>query len=133
MKAIKLVLIIFVFCLIAGTTLAADLVPPCGDTGQPACATGDFFVLVRNVINYFVFALAVPAATIAIAYAGISMASHPADESKRTQAKEILWAAVIGLALVLGAWLIMKTLFVYLVKPEARQQIRTSTGVDFGD
>ena len=111
---------------------AQELLPlvPCGNTGQPECKTSDFFTLAKRIIDYFIFALAVPAATVAIAYAGINMALHPAEEGKRTEAKEILWAAVIGLALALGAWLIVNTLFKYLTDgKDIQNQIQEKTGV----
>lgn len=98
---------------------------PCGNPGQPECQTNDFFKLVQNVVNYFTFVLAVPVATVAIAYAGIGMASQPAKPEKRKQAIEILQAAIIGLVLVLAAWLIVNTIFDYLAKDEYKSSVHS--------
>lgn len=118
------VFILFNFSFV-GLAFAQTPLVPCTDN----CTTTDFFALIQRIVNYFVFTLAVPVATIAIAYAGITMASHPAEEGKRTQAKEIIQAAVIGLVLVLGAWLIVTTIFNYLIKDDVRNKIDTQTGV----
>lgn len=115
MRPIKI--LFFILILLAAGTVLAQGVVPCGGEGQPECKSDHFFVLVSKIIKFFVYTLAVPVATAAIAYAGIIMAVKPADEGKRTQAKEILWAAVIGLVLVLAAALIVDTLVDYLIKP----------------
>lgn len=123
-SAIKvLVISLFLVSLLGVATIAyaqAPLVPTCaGDD----CGAADFFILLDKIIKYFVFTLAVPVATIAIVYAGIIMASNPGKEGKRTEGKEIIEAAVIGLVLVIGAWLIVTTIVKSLVKPEFRSSI----------
>lgn len=103
----------------------ASNIVPCGNPGQAECQTNDFFKLVQNIVNYFTFVLAVPVATVAIAYAGIGMASQPAKPEKRKQAIEILQAAIIGLALVLAAWLIVNTIFNYLAKDTLKSSVHS--------
>lgn len=107
----------------SSAALAAGLVP-CD--GVDNCNTAAFFLGIDRIVNYFVFSLAVPIATIAIAWAGITMALHPAEEGKRTEAKKIIQATVIGLILTLGAWLIVNTLVKYLVKPDVAGQINSN-------
>ena len=126
MRRISLIILltVFLFGLTGFVSAQAPLVP-CGNPDQPPCTPSHFFVLVSNIVNYFIFTLAVPLATVAIAYAGITLALHPKEEGKRTQAKEILSAALWGLVIVLGAWLIVTTIVNYIVEPRIRNQINS--------
>lgn len=126
-KKITLLVLILLCSLLVSATHAqvAENIVPCGNPGQADCETNDFFELVQNIVNYFTFVLAVPVATVAIAYAGISMASQPAKPEKRKQAIEILQTAIVGLALVLGAWLIVNTIFNYLAESELKSAVHS--------
>lgn len=91
-----------------------SIVPVCeGDN----CDFQDFLQLLDNIFNYIVL-IAVPLASVAIAYAGIILVTARDDSGKRNEAKGILWAAILGLVIVLAAWLIVNTVLGSLAKPE---------------
>lgn len=85
---------------------------PCIDN----CDFYRFLDLIDNIFNYIVI-IAVPAASVAIAYAGIILVTATNDSGKRSEAKGILWAAVLGLVIVLAAYLIVNTVLDTLVPP----------------
>ncbi len=101
--------------IMVGPLLAQDgglgpVVPDCeGDN----CKFADFLQLLDNIFQAILW-LAVPAASIAIAYAGIVLATAQDDTGKRNEAKAILWSAVLGLVIVLAAWLIVNTVLEFL-------------------
>jgi len=74
--------------------------------------------LVGRVLDYAVFYLAVPLATIAIMWAGITMVSNTGNPGKQTAAKEMIQNAIIGLIIVLAAYLVIKVIVNSLAKSE---------------
>jgi ABC-type glycerol-3-phosphate transport system substrate-binding protein len=92
---------------------AAGLVP-CGDKGDPPCTFTDLMKLIENVMNFLIFTIGVPAAAIAIMIGGWLIVTAGGNESKISNGKKIVRAAVIGLVIVLGAWLIVKTIITSL-------------------
>jgi len=66
--------------------------------------------LIGRVLDYAVFYLAVPLATIAIMWAGITMVSNTGNPGKQTAAKEMIQNAIIGLVIVLAAYLVIKVI-----------------------
>ncbi|TSC96488.1 MAG: Uncharacterized protein Athens071426_99 [Parcubacteria group bacterium Athens0714_26] len=100
---------VFIFLILAANfslVFGAGLVP-CGDSGDN-CTVCDFFVLVKNIINWMInvsFALAGGF----IAWGAFDIMIAGGDEKKMTAGREKITTAVIGLAIVLGAWLIVGT------------------------
>lgn len=94
---------------LAKNLLAAGGLVPCGGSGQDPCAYLDLFILIGNVIQFILY-LAVPVATIAIVAAGIMLAASAKRESQRSDAKKILWSAMIGLFLTFAAYLIINAI-----------------------
>lgn len=86
----------------------------CGGLDQPLCNLCDLYSGTRRVINFLLFYLALPAATIAIIAAGIMFLISGGSESLRTQAKDTLKWAIIGLILAFGAWVIVNTVLTAL-------------------
>jgi hypothetical protein len=68
-------------------------------------------VLIYNIINFVLFKLAMPIAGIMFAYAGVLFIFSQGGETT-TKAKGIFGNVVIGIVLVAGAWLIVKTILV---------------------
>lgn len=79
-----------------------------------APAWGCILQVIQNIVN-LIISLSSLGITLFIAYAGLSFIMNPTNEEKRTQARQRLMNAVIGLAVVLCAWLlvdsIMKALY----------------------
>jgi len=93
---------------------ATALVPDCAREGATAwCDFNDLLTLVSKLFNYFVL-LAAPLAAAIIVYGGIVMVTSGTNESKRTEAKGIIGNAVLGLIIVLAAWLVVRTIMVGL-------------------
>ena len=60
---------------------------------------------------------AIPLATATIVIGGVIMMMAGTNDSKRSQAKKIIWMAVWGLVIVLASYLIVKLVFDFLVEP----------------
>jgi len=83
---------------------------PCGTDANPApCGFKDIMTLINKVINFVLFALALPIAAIMFAYAGFLLI-NPAGGEQKTKAKNIFTSAVIGLVVAACAWLIINTI-----------------------
>jgi len=101
--------LVFVFLLtpvISSAQETQGLVPQCEGS---KCSTGDFVKLIDNVIKFLVTMLSV-IAVIVMVYAGFLMVTSGGDENKWTTAKGLFTNVVIGIILVLAAWLIVDTL-----------------------
>lgn len=88
---------------------------PCGKADATGvirnnCDFEDFMVLINNVINFILFALALPIAAIMFAYAGVLLVTSGGSTENRSKAKSIFTNAIIGLILSAAAWLIVKTI-----------------------
>jgi len=94
--------------------LTAILVP-CGTATTKACTVCDFFVLIKNIVNFLVTDIAVPVAVIILIYGGIMMVTSGGSEEKITKGKTALWHAVWGLLIVFAAWLIIDTIIKWFV------------------
>ena len=90
---------------------------PCGQRDGPDCNYQYFLQLIKNVFDYLVM-FAIPLATATIVIGGVIMMMAGTNDSKRSQAKKIIWMAVWGLVIVLASWLIVKLVFDALVKTE---------------
>lgn len=108
-----LVLIIFL-TVFPGLVNGAGLVPPCGGQGENPCTFQDIKTLIQNVLGFLIFNVAVPLSAVAITIGGAMMVMFPTQEAKRTLGKEILWTAVWGLVIVLGAWALVVTILEFL-------------------
>lgn len=86
--------------------------------------------LIGRVLDYAVFYLAVPLATIAIMWAGITMVSNTGNPGKQTAAKEMIQNAIIGLIIVLAAYLVIKVIVNSLADSEV---IKLSISYLFSD
>ena len=100
------------------SSLVNDLVP-CGTTNNPQpCGYNDFLNLIERVFDYLVI-FAVPLAAGVIVVGGAIMMTAGTNDSKRSQAKKIIWMAIWGLVIVLASYLIVKLVFTTLVKSDS--------------
>ena len=91
---------------------------PCGQKGADPCGYQYFLELITRIFDYLVI-FAVPLAGGVIAVGGAIMMTAGTNDSKRSQAKKIIWMAVWGLVIVLASYLIVKLVFTTLVKPDS--------------
>lgn len=88
-------------------TFAAGLVPDCGlGAGQYMCQACHMAALVHNILVFMV-GLAVAAATLMFAYAGFLYVTAAANHGNIDSAKRVFGQVLVGLILVLVAWLIV--------------------------
>lgn len=113
----------------SGVALSAEPVPtpnqpgglvPCGkgDAGPTDCDLLDLITLVDNVLKFLLYAGTV-IASILVLYAGIKMVYYGStNPGKASSAKGILWNVVIGYAIMLAAWLVVKQLVGFFASEE---------------
>jgi len=88
------------------------------------CEWSDLYVLVRNLIDFCLFYLAIPLSVISIAVAGWWYLISGIVESKE-KAKDILWGVLKGLFFAFAAWLIVHFMVDILVRPEVKATFPT--------
>lgn len=71
------------------------------------CEWPQFIALVNELIRFGIY-LAVVFATLTIAYAGFRMLTAAGNESQISAAKGMIWNAVLGIIIVMIAWLIVQ-------------------------
>jgi hypothetical protein len=90
-----------------------------GTSDLQTCAAGwQGAVLVLNNLVKFVISFGFVVAVLTIAYAGFLLVINPAMPESRSTAKSLLINAAIGIALMLGAWLLVNTILVALTGGE---------------
>lgn len=92
---------------------------PCGYGDNP-CDTGDVATFVNKLISFLITMLGT-IAVIVMVYAGFLLVTSGGDEGKWTKAKELFTNVVIGIVIILAAWLIVDTIMSAL----------TGNGLDF--
>ena len=111
MKKYKLA--IFVITLIAvylPFIAFASIGIPCG-RGEAMCSFNDLFVLINNIVKFFLVYLLLPFIIILIVYSGFLFMFSGSNEEMRTKGKKIFKNIVIGILLILCSWFIIYTLF----------------------
>ena len=73
------------------------------------CGFCDAVIVARNIINYL-FQLAIPLAVGMIVWGAVRIMLAGGSEKNLTAGKETMVSALIGLAVALGAWVIINTL-----------------------
>jgi hypothetical protein len=85
-------------------------IPVGGQVSNP-CDFFGFMDLVNGIINFIIQNLAIPIAAIMFFYAGFLMVTAGGESAQaKTKAKEIFTNTVIGLAIAVGCWIIVKTI-----------------------
>ena len=109
MKKLSTLLIISLILLIIQTNfaLAAGLVP-CGGSTERACTLCDFLKLINNITNWLIGA-ASALGVVFIVWGGFVIMMAGGSPEKATQGRQSITIAVVGIAIVLGAWLIVGT------------------------
>ena len=95
--------------------------PEAGDKGLVPCTEGKqcnlnmLMLLIDNIIKFIILKLAVPIAAIMFAYAGFLLITSGGESSEaKSKAKGIFLNTLLGLLIVLGAWLIISTILAIL-------------------
>ena len=78
------------------------------------CGICDLAKLVSNLLNAAIY-LAVIAAAVLFAWTGFKFVSARDNSGALTAAKKMFWNVVLGLIIILAAWLIVNTIMSFMV------------------
>ncbi|MFA7216756.1 MAG: pilin [Candidatus Paceibacterota bacterium] len=93
------------------------VVPSCeGDT----CNFSDIIVTIKSLVN-FATGIALMFSVVVIAYAGYNYMTSGDNAGKRAEANKMLWKVVVGIILVMAAWLIVNLIVSVLVDENLRE------------
>lgn len=92
-----------------GQVQAAGLVP-CGGYGEPSCTFCHFFEMINNIIRDVLFKFVPAIAALMLVVGGILFLFAGVNPEALNQAKGIMTSVVIGLVIILGAWIIINTI-----------------------
>jgi hypothetical protein len=88
---------------------------PCGTSANSnACSLCDLYVLVKRVINFLLFGLALPIAVVMMLLGGMYILTSMGSEERIKQGKAAIYNTVIGAVLAFAAWLIINTILTTL-------------------
>ena len=94
-------------------SLAAGIIP-CDGTAANPCTFNSLTTLVNNIVNWFL-GISVSVAAITCAVAGGKMLFNPGNAGKRAEALDMFWKTIIGMVIILCAWLVIHTVIATLV------------------
>lgn len=83
--------------------LSKGIVPP--DVGEPGYGCVEFNQLIANIFTLFI-TIAIPLAVLVILYGGFLLLSSRGSEPQINSGKQAITAAVFGLAIVFGSFII---------------------------
>lgn len=92
-----------------GGSIEGSLIP-CEDK----CDLASVFALLNNLIDFLIKVILFPVAIIMFVYAGYTYIVHSDSAGKRVQAKKMIKHLILGMVLILTAWLIVKTALVLI-------------------
>ncbi|OHA09195.1 MAG: hypothetical protein A3B37_01490 [Candidatus Sungbacteria bacterium RIFCSPLOWO2_01_FULL_59_16] len=97
--------------LLVALPASAQIVPPeCrADRAAKDCTICHIGILVINLTRFLMETIAFPVAALLIAAGGIMLLISGPSEQRRTQGKKILTSTVVGILIVLLAWLAVDT------------------------
>lgn len=88
----------------------------CGGPDQPACNVCELFHTANRVVNFALFNLLVPLATIMLIISGVRMATSGGSSTDLLRAKNLLQNVLIGIFLAFAAWAIVNTILITIVR-----------------
>lgn len=80
-----------------------------GEGPRGSCSLCDAIIVAQNIIQ-MLFEIAVPIAVIMIAWGAFVFMTAGGSEERITKGRKVMTAAVIGLTIALGAWIIVSTI-----------------------
>ena len=91
---------------------------PCDGSAENPCGICQLFELVSIIVNFITYKIAAPLATIMLIYGGVMLIISGGSEERKKKGLNAIWAAVWGLVIVFGAWLIVNTIINSLASNE---------------
>lgn len=117
------VLIVFSVLILSFNVAGAQGLVPCGTEVKDGAITNPckichLFELVSIIVNFITYNIAAPLATIMLIYGGVMLIISGGSEDRKKKGLNAIWAAVWGLVIVFGAWLIVNTIINSLASNE---------------
>lgn len=112
MKNKSISILVSLLVLLPSLAFAAGLIP--SDVEIAANGFGALGTLANNILNWFI-SISVSVATITAIYAGANILLHPENPDEIKKGKEMLKKTVIGMLIILAAWLVVHTIVSALV------------------
>ncbi len=96
----------------------ATLVDPTGQKHDytQACTKCDLFLLLNNIMDFFMMGVMPPVAVLFFMMAGFLIMTSAGNSGKVEQGKKILKGTAYSVAVILGAWLVVNTILNSLVE-----------------
>jgi|GEM_PF-2868057 len=92
----------------------ADGLVPCGTGSDPGaaeeCGFNSFIGMLKAVMDYALFVIIMPLAALGIAWQGGMMMFQASQGKDPAEARGLLGNIILGVAIALGAWLLINTL-----------------------
>lgn len=111
----KKAIILASFLTLTALPVWAQGLVPCGNAGQPACTICDFFVMFKNIIDFFVLKVVPPVAILMAAVAGILfILGSGFDPGLIYKARAVFKSLMVGLLIIYGSWMLVNTFFVFM-------------------
>lgn len=107
----RIFLISFLFLFFSLSYVQAALVPCGPGTGKLNCEFCDIFVLSNNILKWIFEWVVTTTAVLMFIVGGVMFLFSGAKADLFNKAKGIITAAVIGLLIIFGAWVIVSTVF----------------------
>lgn len=104
----------FLFLLLTPLRAFAQSLVPANTPSGANVTFCDFFSLGQNVINFALDYIVFPLAILMIIVAGVMFIMSGANPSMRGRANSLIKDVVIGVAIILLAWVIINTVFLVL-------------------
>jgi hypothetical protein len=116
--AVITVLLFMTILILPSLTFAGGLVPCGGGGGENPCNLCDLVKLADSIIKFLIYDVALPLAGIGILISGILFLTAGGNEEQIKKGKKAFRYVVVGLLLVLAAFLIIDTIMVNLVSSQ---------------
>ncbi len=115
------ILTTFIFA-VPAFVYSAGLVP-CTNGANDPCKFNNLIDLVRNIVRFLMFGVALPLSAIMFSWAGVLMLTAGGNETKIKTAKDIFLWVFVGILITLAAWLIIDTITGALLTPDYKNFI----------
>jgi hypothetical protein len=111
-----------VFCVFVITPVLVGAEEPTGivPCDGPDCGTCEFVELGNNILRFFI-TLAVAVAGLMFAWGGFTMVTSAGESGKVSEARGMMTSSVVGLVIVLSAWIFMDTLLKMVLRDDVSQ------------
>lgn len=125
-KAILILpVVLLLFLAVSVPTASAQGLVNCGQ-GTTACTWADLYDMISTVISFLIFDFGIPLAVIIVIVSGIQLVLHPSSATAQTVWKERLWKGLMGLIIMICAYLLVKVVVWGLTEGRDNYDLRST-------